>query len=212
MTRGTEPGGTLATATGTPYRRSRGLPYRVAMTLDPGRYQLGPDSGRMVIKTFRDGLGARAGHDLVIDVTQWSGEIAVNDDGTVGAVEARIDMASLVVREGTGGLKPLTDADRREITATARRLLSVDRHREAEFVATRFHQADGEDGSMDGTLTLRGLSRPLQVQVQQVSPGRYRGTGTVVQSAYGIKPYTAFLGVLRVRDAVDFEIEVEAPA
>jgi polyisoprenoid-binding protein YceI len=182
------------------------------MTVAPGRYQLGPETGRMVIKTFRDGMGARAGHDLIIDVAQWSGEFAVNDDGTVGAVEARIDMTSLVVREGTGGLKPLTDADRREIIATAGRLLSVDRHREAEFVATRFHQAGGEGGSLDGALTLRGQSQPLQVRIEQVSPGRYRGTGTVIQSAYGIKPYTAFLGVLRVRDAVEFEVEVEAPA
>jgi polyisoprenoid-binding protein YceI len=182
------------------------------MALDPGRYQLGPESGRLVIKTFRDGLAGKAGHDLIIDVTQWSGEIAVNDDQTVAVVEARIDMTSLAVREGTGGIKPLTDADRREIAATARRLLSADRHREARFVATRFHQAGGEGGSLDGTLTLRGQSQPLQVQVRQVSPGRYRGTGTVVQSAYGIKPYTAFLGALRVRDTVEFEAEVEAPA
>lgn len=182
------------------------------MTVAPGRYQLGPESGRIVIKTFRDGLAAQAGHDLIIDVTRWSGEIAVKDDETVAAVGARIDMTSWVVREGAGGLKPLTDADRREIAATTRRLLSVDRHRDAEFVATRCHQSGGEGGLMDGTLTLRGLSRPLQVRFRQISPGRYRGTGTVVQSAYGIKPHTAFLGALRVRDAVDFEVEAEAPA
>jgi polyisoprenoid-binding protein YceI len=181
------------------------------MTVAPGRYPLGPDNGRIVIRTFRDGLAAQAGHDLIIDVTRWSGEITVNDDKTLASVQARIDMTSWVVREGSGGLKPLTDADRRDITATARRLLSVDRHRDAEFVATRFHQTDGEGGSMDGTLTLRGLARPLQLRFAQISPGRYRGTGTVVQSAYGIKPYTAFLGALRVRDAVDVEVEVAAP-
>jgi polyisoprenoid-binding protein YceI len=180
------------------------------MAVAQGRYPIGPGSGRIVLKTFRDGLAAQAGHDLIIDVTRWSGEVVVNDDKSIAAVEARIDMTSWVVREGTGGLKPLTDADRRNITATARRLLSVDRYREAEFVATRFHQTDDEGGSMDGTLTLRGLSRPLQVRFQQISPGRYRGTGTVNQSAYGIKPYTAFLGALRVRDSVDFEVDVAA--
>ncbi|HEY6279667.1 MAG TPA: YceI family protein [Streptosporangiaceae bacterium] len=182
------------------------------MTVAPGRYRLGPECGRIVIKTFRDGLAAQAGHDLIIDVTRWSGEFVVNDDKTLAAIEARIDMTSWVVREGMGGLKPLTDADRREIAATARRLLSVDRHQEAEFVATRFHHTDDESGTMDGTLTLRGISRPLQLRFIQTGPSRYRGTGTVVQSAYGIKPYTAFLGALRVRDAVDFELEAEAPA
>jgi polyisoprenoid-binding protein YceI len=182
------------------------------MTVAPGRYRLGPESGRIVIKTFRDGLAAQAGHDLIIDVTRWSGEFVVNEDKTLAAIEARIDMTSWVVREGKGGLKPLTDSDRREIVATARRLLSADRYGEAEFVATRFHQTDDEGGTMDGTLTLRGVSRPLQVGYTQIGPGRYRGTGTVVQSAYGIKPYSAFLGALRVRDAVDFEVEAEVPA
>src|SRR6516165_1432414 len=117
------------------------------MAVAPGRYRIGPETGRIVIRTFRDGLAAQAGHDLIIDVTRWSGEIAVDDDKKPTAVEAQIDMTSWVVREGTGGLKPLTDADRREIAATTRRLLSVDRHREAEFVATRFHLTDGEGGS-----------------------------------------------------------------
>jgi polyisoprenoid-binding protein YceI len=182
------------------------------MPVAPGRYPIGPENGRIIIKTFRDGLAAQAGHDLIIDVTRWSGEVVVNDDEMLATVEARIDMTSWVVREGTGGLKPLTESDRRDIIATAQRLLSVDSDREAEFVATRVHPTDGESGSIDGTLTLRGLSRPLQARFRQTSPGRFRATGTVVQSAYGIKPYTAFLGALRVRDAVDFEVEISAPA
>jgi hypothetical protein len=33
-----------------------------------------------------------------------------------------------------------------------------------------------------------------------------------VQSAYGIKPYTAFFGALKVRDAVDIEVNAVIPA
>lgn len=182
------------------------------MAVAPGRYRLGPECGRIVIRTFRDGLAAQAGHDLIIDVTRWSGEFVVNDDKTLAAIAARIDMASWVVREGTGGLKPLTASDRREIAATARRLLSVDRHPEAEFVATRSEFAGEDGGMMDGTLTLRGIARPLRLQVSLVGTDRYRATGTVVQSAHGIRPYTAFLGALKVRDAVEIEAEAEVPA
>jgi len=35
-------------------------------------------------------------------------------------------------------VKPLTDRDRREIVATARKLLGTDRHPEATFVASKF--------------------------------------------------------------------------
>ncbi len=182
------------------------------MAVAPGRYRLGPESGRIIVRTFRDGLAAQAGHDLTIDMTRWSGEFIVNDDQTPAAIHARIDMASLAVREGTGGLKPLTDRDRREIAATARRLLTVDRHPEAEFVATRFRLAGENEGVIDGIFTLRGIASPLQLEVSRVGTGRYRATGTVIQSRYGIKPYTAFLGALKVRDAVDIEAEAEVVA
>ena len=45
-------------------------------------------------------------------------------------------MGALIVREGGGGLKPLTDRDRREIAVTARKTLGADRHPEATFAAT----------------------------------------------------------------------------
>jgi polyisoprenoid-binding protein YceI len=182
------------------------------MAVAPGRYRLGPDSGRIVIRTFREGLGAVAGHDLVIDVPRWSGELTVNDDKTPASIEARIDMTSWIVREGNGGVKPLTDRDRREITKTARRVLSTDRHPEAEFTATGFQPTGDGGGAIDGTFTLAGVARPLRLQVSQVAPGRYRATGTIVQSSHGIKPYTGFFGALKVRDAVDFEADVEVPS
>jgi glycine cleavage system protein P-like pyridoxal-binding family len=45
--------------------------------------------------------------------------------------------------------------------------------------------------------------------VRNVTPDRYRATTAVAQSAHGIKPYSAFLGALKVRDDVEVEIEVD---
>src|SRR5712692_9906813 len=120
------------------------------MALAAGRYRLGTESGRIVLRTSRDGLAATAGHDLTIEVTQWSGELTVGEDEAPAALAARIDMGALSVREGTGGLKPLTDRDRREIAATARRLLSSDQHPEAVFTATRFEPSADGGGVIEG--------------------------------------------------------------
>jgi polyisoprenoid-binding protein YceI len=182
------------------------------MAVPTGRYRLGTESGRIALRTFRDGLAATAGHDLIIDLPNWSGELTLDNDKVPEALEVRIDLAALSVREGTGGIKPLTDRDRREIAVNARRLLSTDQHPEAVFTANRF-EVSGEGGVIEGNLSLRGVPRPLRLQVSQTGPGRYKITGTVVQSAYGIKPYTAFFGALKVRDTVDIEvtdIDVEA--
>ena len=181
------------------------------MAVPTGRYRLGTKSGRIVLRTYRDGLAATAGHDLIIDLPSWSGELAVDDDKAPEALEIRIDIGALSVRDGTGGLKPLTDRDRREIATTARRLLSTEQHPEAVFTATRF-ELGGETGVIEGNLSLKGVSRPFRLQVTQSEMGTYLGTGTVVQSAYGIKPYTAFFGALKVRDTVDVEVEATIPA
>jgi hypothetical protein len=45
--------------------------------------------------------------------------------------------------------------------------------------------------------------------VTEASPGRYRGTATVAQSAFGIKPYTGLFGALKLRDEVVVEFEVD---
>ncbi len=180
------------------------------MALPTGRYRLGTESGRIVLRTFRDGLASTAGHDLVIELPRWSGELVVDDDKSPESLEVRINIDALVVREGSGGLKPLTDRDRREIATTARRQLSTDQHPEAVYTATAFEMS-GDNGVIEGNLTIRGVTRPLRLQVSQPEPGTYRGTGTLVQSAYGIKPYTAFFGALKVRDAVDIEVNAVIP-
>ena len=161
-----------------------------------------------MLHTYRDGLAAQAGHDLVIEIGRWSGELTVNDDLSPAGLEVRIDMGSLIVREGTGGLKPLTDRDRREIGVTARKTMHADRHPEATFSATKFERDNG-GGTISGTLTLAGQSRPARLQVTATGEDRYHATTSVVQSEYGIKPYTGFLGALRVRDAVTVDVDVD---
>jgi polyisoprenoid-binding protein YceI len=167
------------------------------------------ERGRIVLHTFRDGLAAQAGHDLNIEVGRWSGELTIGEDLVPADLEVRIDMGSLIVREGGGGLKPLTDRDRREIAVTARKTLGSDRHPEATFSASKFEPGADGGGTIAGTLTLAGQSRPLRLQVAATGQDRYHATATVVQSQYGIKPYTGFLGALRVRDAVDVDVDVD---
>jgi polyisoprenoid-binding protein YceI len=154
-------------------------------------------------------MAAQAGHDLTIEVTRWSGELTVGDDHSPSALEVRVDMGALIVREGTGGLKPLTDRDRREIGATARKLLASDRNPEAIFTATKFEPGTDGGGVISGTFTLRGVERPLRLTVSPAGQDHYRVTGSVLQSGYGIKLYSAFLGALKVRDQVDIEADID---
>ena len=190
------------------------------MAIHPGRHQFGMDKGRITLRTFRDGLVAQAGHDLTIEVARWSADLVVSPDLAPASLKVTVDLGSLLVRDGTGGLKPLTDRDKREIAVTARNVLKADRFPQAEFNATVFQPrpdtSDGESGTgggtVRGTLTLAGQTGPVELNVQPVGSGRYQATTTIRQTDFGIKPYSAFLGSLKVRDTVDVEVQVDLSA
>jgi polyisoprenoid-binding protein YceI len=179
------------------------------MAANGGRQQLGPDSGRLILHTYRSGLAAQAGHDLTIEITRWSGELDRGDDIATSRLEVHIDIGSMVVREGIGGVKPLSDRDRREIVVTARKQLAADRYPEATFVAETFEPDSAGGGTISGTLTLHGQERPLRLQVRKIGDEHYNATATVVQSEFGIKPYSGMFGTLKLRDAVDVEADVD---
>ena len=171
-----------------------------------GSFRLGPDSGRVVIKTGRAGLAARAGHDLTIEVTRWSATVTVPGDGVAAAkVAAELDLGSLAVLEGTGGAKPLSDKDRRDILNTAGKILG---RGTARFTSTRIIPA-ASGGAIEGTLTLNGTTRPARLQLVSRGPGQYRGTATVRQTDHGITPYTGFFGALKLKDEVTVEVEAD---
>jgi hypothetical protein len=175
-----------------------------------GNFRLGPDTGRVVIKTGRAGLAAKAGHDLTLEVTRWSAqaEVPAEEDAGVTAakVTAELDLGSLEVREGTGGAKPLSDGDRRDIKKQMSAILGDGT---ASFTSSRIIRSGSSGGAVEGTLTLNGKAQPFRLQVTEPAPGRYRGSGTVLQSAFGIKPYSGFFGALKLRDEVVVEFEVD---
>jgi polyisoprenoid-binding protein YceI len=184
-----------------------------------GTYELGPSAGRVLVKTGRAGLAAKVGHDLTMEITQWSARVTVPDGGVGAAtLTADLDLGSLAVREGTGGAKPLTDKDRRDILNSATKILGASAT--AGFASTGVLPAPG-GGAIEGTLTLRGgawgggrgsqqgTSRPLRIQVISPAQGHYRGTAVVRQSDFGITPYSGFFGALKLRDEVTVEFEVQ---
>lgn len=177
------------------------------MPLHPGHLQFGAGQGRLTLLTTRDGLAATAGHDLTIELTEWSAELDVADDLAPAALTVRADLNSFAVREGRGGVKPLTDRDRREIAATARKLLRAERFPVATFTASRF-EGNEDGGTIEGTLSLAGSERPLRLTVVSEGGG-YHATSALRQTDFGIKPYSAFLGALKVSDEVRLEIDLD---
>lgn len=177
-----------------------------------GDHEIGPQrGGSLRIRTYRQGIAAKAGHDLVLEASEWHGHVLVSDEPDVSAsVTVDIDLRSLHVVEGTGGVKPLSDGDKEEIRRTMQKPLRTAEHPIATFRSTEV-RIDGERASVRGELSLAGQTHPVQLELHRDDGGIVVGHAEIVQSAWGIKPYAGLLGALKLRDAVELDMSVPLP-
>ena len=166
-------------------------------------YALGPDDGSLSVRSGRGGAVAKAGHDLLIHVTAWTATLDL--DAPSLALEA--DPTSLRVREGTGGMQALDDGDLANIETTINDEVLL--RRDIRFRSTSV-SGDADSLRVAGDLTLFGSTRPIAFDLA-LTEGRVTGTAVLKQTDFGIKPYTALFGALKVADEVRVEIDAALP-
>jgi polyisoprenoid-binding protein YceI len=65
---------------------------------------------------------------------------------------------------------------------------------------------------VEGELTLAGQTHPLRLRVRRQDDATVAGATSVVQTQWGIKPYSGLFGALKLRDTVEVEFTVALPA
>ena len=165
--------------------------------------RFGPDNARLTIRTARTGAVAKAGHDLLIEVGSWQ---ATLDPEAQPALTLTADSRSLRVLDGTGGVKALDDDDKVNIAQTIEE--DVLKGCAIEFRSSQVdNRADGVL-AVNGELELGGRRGPVEFDLTS-RDGRLTGQATVKQTAFGIKPYSALFGTLKVADEVRIEIDAD---
>jgi len=168
--------------------------------IEPGTHRFGPANATLSVQTRRGGAAAKAGHDLLLEVTAWNGTLTIGADGAPTAAELTADATSLRVQRGTGGMKALDDEDKANIHQTI-----DDEVLERGEVAFRSTAVVGD--RVEGELTLAGRTRPLTLELSVAGDGSVNGSATVKQSDWGMKPYSALFGTLKVLDEVEVSLE-----
>jgi polyisoprenoid-binding protein YceI len=175
------------------------------MAIAAGTYSLGPDLATLTVKTRKTGAAAKAGHNLVIDVTAWKATLTVADDPAWSAIELTADSRSLRVREGSGGMTSLGDDEKASIQQ------SID-DEVLEGTAIEFRStavtpgADAGGLSVEGDLELHGQTHPIAFELSVGEDGTVSGSVTVKQSDWGMKPFSILFGTLKVVDEVEVEV------
>ena len=178
-------------------------------TVKNGTHILGPDNATLQVKTYRAGMAQKAGHDLVIDVTNWKATVDVDEDSKF-TVELSADPRSLRVHDGQGGVKPLSDKDRADIHKTIDE--KVLKGKAITFTSTGVSSNGTGPASVTGEVSMGGNTRPVSFEVDVAADGQVNGTVSLTQSEWGIKPYSGLMGALKVRDDVEVLLDAKLPA
>ncbi len=176
-----------------------------------GTHSFGPGDASLTVKTYREGVAAKAGHDLIIEVQRWDAVLELAGDPSQSRLELNADPGSLHPREGLRGVKPLSDRDRREIRKNIDGKVLGN-----EPIAFRSSavEAGGGDGRLEvrGELTMAGATHPVSFDLRIAPGGELTAATELVQSDFGIKPYRGLMGALKVRDSLEVVFEGRLPA
>ena len=176
------------------------------MPLPAGTHKLGPDNATLSVRTKRAGAAAKAGHDLLIHVTAWEATITASGDPADTTMELHADAGSLRVVEGKGGIQALGEDDIANIHQTIDD--EVLKRQEIEFRSTRVEpRGDGGGLTVEGELTIVGQTKPISFELDVAEDGTLSAGAVVTQTEWGMKPYSALFGALKVHDDVEVALE-----
>ena len=173
------------------------------------------------MQIFRDGVAAKLGHDHVVRATTFSGRVTYDPSTpALSSVAARVQTATLRVDDaetrrkfGLEGQPSSNDVAEIEKSMKAEGQLDVARFPVITFTSTTVTRQTADRYLVTGPLTLRGVARTVQFPANVAMEGhvfRATATLTVMQSAFGYKPYSALLGAIKNKDAVRLHIDLVA--
>ncbi|MCV7317191.1 YceI family protein [Mycolicibacillus parakoreensis] len=166
----------------------------------------------LTLRTGVTGRAARMGHRLTLAVTSW--RVTVDWDGEHPVAAALVvDVDSLAVRSGEGGLTPLSGPEKALVRTNALKTLNAKKFPTVEFHAEAITAGDG-GYTLRGPLSVHGVSRSIEVALTVTDEGDHWRLGTrseVSQAAHHIKPYSMAMGAMRVADAVGVEFAARRP-
>lgn len=181
------------------------------MALQDGIYKLTANSGKLFVYTYKEGFLSAVAHDLLIEVTNFAVNLHVPGAGSV-SVEAEIQANSLKVicamKDGQRQYDALKEKDKADIEdATAKDVLHPAKHPTINFHSSSVQVKD-DVYHVKGELTLHGSTRSIEFDAKTTTGKDMKGKVTLSQKDYGIKPFKALFGTLKVKNELDIAFDL----
>jgi len=176
--------------------------------------KLNAENVQVSVFTYKEGVLSAVAHDLKFEVSKF--EIATQMSASGGdlaewnmTVKAAFDASSLktvcAMKDGEQRPGVLTASDRRDIEKNiAATVLKTERFPRILFSSTGI-SGDLENLSIKGKLTLCGVTRTVVVPVVR-QKGRCVAEAVLDQRNFGIKPFSAFFGAMKVKPEIKVRV------
>jgi polyisoprenoid-binding protein YceI len=165
--------------------------------------------GELLVHTGVVGVAAKMGHRLTIAMRRWQATVRWCG-GEPDAAKLTVEVDSLEVLRGEGGVTPLSGPEKILVRSNALRQLDAGRFPQICFEAATIDKS--RDGyRLAGTLQIRGKTRPQIIDLRTDDLGdvwRLSSRASVRQSDFGVKQYSLLMGSLKVAD--DFTVSFTA--
>lgn len=177
-------------------------------------YAVDPAASTVRIYVFRADAAARLGHNHVLSAPKFEGYVLVpSEQASDARFELRVPLADLVIddssirKETGGGFSGERSDD--DVAGTRKNMLG-----ERGFQATQFPMVRLRSVAVEGDwpvliaqleMTLHGVTRTQAVMLhveRSAAQLKVDGTFTLRQSDFGITPFSALGGLMKVQDAV----------
>lgn len=169
----------------------------------PQTWKLDQSDGRLEVRTGVEGRAAKMGHRLTIAMNSWHATVAWAD-GEPTEVTLTVDVDSLEVLSGEGGVTPLTGPEKALARTNALKVLDAKRFPRITFETSGIDKT-GDGYRLTGTLQIHGRDRNQVVDVvvnELDDVWRISCEADVRHSDFGLKPYSMLMGSMKVADVV----------
>jgi polyisoprenoid-binding protein YceI len=159
----------------------------------------------ITVHVYRSGLFSFAGDNHQIEAPIASGTV----DQAARTVDLTVDVRRMRVLDPSLSASKRSQVQEKMLSPD---VLDPDRYSEIKFRSTRVEQEGNNKFSVNGNLTLHGQTRPVNVSVLSTQL-HYRGSATLRQTEFGIKPISIGGGTIKVKDEVriDFDVVTRQP-
>ncbi|MDX1500558.1 MAG: YceI family protein [Woeseiaceae bacterium] len=177
-------------------------------------FRIDPGRSLILVRVGRAGSMRKLGHDHAIASTDVQGFIALFDDIKRSRADVVFPLRNLRVDEPRHRERLGLDAgpDESDIAGTYTNMLKVLEPELAPWARLAARVAAGETGATElrVTIGLHGRERALSLPLDFERDGPRlvaRGSATLTHQAFGLEPYSAAGGLLRVADELEVRFE-----